>query len=89
MTNNELIKLKRKLSKYYDEGRIRLTSNASMALGWGMNSWQAEHCRGGFAQYSTEQYNRALKRRTIGLCVECPDCYTIDGYPVFTAEELL
>lgn len=77
MTNNELMKLKRTLSKAYDEDKLRLTRDASTCVGWCMTAWQSAHCRNGFAQYSAEQYNRALKKCIIGLCIESPAIYTI------------
>ena len=72
MTNNTL---KRKLSKAYDEKKL-IVKNYDFS--WAMYSWQREHCRNGFAQYTTEQYNRALKRRVIEACVEGYATYTIN-----------
>ena len=74
MTNNELMKLKRKLSKAYDEDRLEVKG---ADLSWAMYSWQHRHCRNGFAQYSTEQYNRALKKMVINACIDGWATYTI------------
>ena len=72
MTNNTL---KRKLSKAYDEKRLHVRG---LDLSWEMTAWQWEHCINGFAQYTTEQYNRALKKRVIEACVNGYATYTID-----------
>ena len=72
MNNNTL---KRKLSKAYDENRLNVRG---LDLSWTMQAWQYEHCRNGYAQYTTEQYNRALKKRVIEACVNGYATYTIN-----------
>ena len=63
--------LRRKLSKAYDEGRLKLhlTQDESVAFNWAMYFWQSSHSRYNLAEYTTEQYARARKKRLIDLCM--------------------
>lgn len=71
MNNNTL---KRKLSKAYDEKRLEVKG---LDLSWTMYAWQHEHCKNGFAQYTNEQYHRALKKRVIEACLDGRATYII------------
>lgn len=60
------------LNKLYNSNRIRLTSNAVFTINMGMQTWSKNH-----PWAEPEQYNKALRRKTVDLCLACPDCYTI------------
>ncbi len=65
MTRNELNKL-------YNANRLRLTSNAVFAINIGMQTWSKSH-----PWAEPNQYNKALRRKTVDLCLDYPTCYTI------------
>lgn len=77
MNNNTL---KRKLSKAYDENKLtyHFTESECQAINWGMYSWQNSHSSSrNTAQYTSEQYSRAYKKRIIYMCLETGH-YTIN-----------
>ena len=61
-----------KLNKLYDANRIKLTETAVWSLNFGMQSWSQ---RNPWAE--PEKRNKALRRKTVDLCLACPECYEI------------
>lgn len=60
------------LNKLYNADRIRLTSDAVFAINLGMQTWSKNH-----PWATPEQHNKALRRKTVDLCLDCPNCFTI------------
>jgi hypothetical protein len=64
--------MRKLLSQAYDTGKLKLnmTEDERTTLEWSMCGWHTTHCsRSGIAEYTTEQYNKALKKRIINMCL--------------------
>ena len=60
------------LNNLYNLNKIRLTESAVFALNFGMQTWSKKH-----PWAEPAQYNKALRRKTVDLCLDCPNCFTI------------
>ena len=60
------------LNNLYNLNKLRLTESAVFAINLGMQEWTRKN-----PWAEPAKRNKALRRRTVDLCLACPDCYTI------------